>query len=96
MSEFNPWLFAMRYCLDNDHPLAHMFADRLLAKIERNEISPEMQDEIQREVQFRVADYERYLQNPEAFFVHPLGSNEAGEVWRKFRDGLRSLRSERD
>jgi hypothetical protein len=93
MSTCCPWLFALRYCLDSDHPLAECFAESLLRVIEQNEISPEMQDEIQREVQFRVADHERYLQTPEAFFAHPLGSNEAGETWLKFRDALRSLRT---
>lgn len=88
-------LFAMRYALDNDHPLTNVLIGSLYRMCEEDQISREVQDEIFKEVKFRVAEWKRYKEDESQFLAHPIGSDRAGELWTQLRHALGDLRARR-
>jgi len=88
-------LFSMRYAMDNDHPLTNVLIGSLFRMCEDDQISREVQDEIFKEVHFRVNEWKYYKKDESQFLAHPLGSDRAGELWHQFRQAIGDLRSRR-
>lgn len=88
-------LFSMRYAMDNDHPLTNVLVGALYRMCEEDQISREVQDEVFKEVSFRVNEWRYYKKDESQFLAHPIGSDRAGELWAQFRDALSDLRARR-